>query len=242
MNGTTTSRKPPRGQRGARRHAPKARMPEELHQPAGAPDSETRGRIAAAATRLFAARGFDGVSIEEICSAANANSAAVHYHFGSKEGLFRYIVQQFAAEKWASARKTLRPPSTRDELKVRLEIFMRQLIEAVVSQPDIFTIVQRWTETIKLVDKNFIRDGMAGNFATVVDFFRRSKKSGLVADDIDPFYAAVTIASIIGHTIRNAQMLKDFLGYSLEDEKTREQWIEQTVRIFLNGILEKGDR
>ena len=54
----------------------------------GPPDQETRQRLLEAAARLFAARGFTHVTVREICNAANANVAAVNYHFGDKLGLY----------------------------------------------------------------------------------------------------------------------------------------------------------
>jgi AcrR family transcriptional regulator len=48
----------------------------------------TKEQILLAAERLFAERGYDGVSLREIGTAAgSANNSAVQYHFGSKEQL-----------------------------------------------------------------------------------------------------------------------------------------------------------
>lgn len=55
----------------------------------------TRERIIEAAERLWAARGFDAVSVREITAAAGQrNNNALHYHFGSKEALFQTIAQR----------------------------------------------------------------------------------------------------------------------------------------------------
>lgn len=51
----------------------------------------TRERLLDAAEKLFAARGFSAVSTRMITDEAEANSAAMHYHFGSKEALIRAI-------------------------------------------------------------------------------------------------------------------------------------------------------
>jgi len=50
-----------------------------------------RTRILDAAERLFAARGFHGVSIRDITGAAGVDVALANYHFGSKQGLLEAV-------------------------------------------------------------------------------------------------------------------------------------------------------
>jgi len=57
------------------------------------PKATTRGRLVAAAERLFAEKGVVGASLRDITAAADANLAAVNYHFGSKEGLLRAVLE-----------------------------------------------------------------------------------------------------------------------------------------------------
>jgi len=49
---------------------------------------ETRQRLLAAAAEVFAEKGFWETTHAEICQKAQANTAAVNYHFGSKENLY----------------------------------------------------------------------------------------------------------------------------------------------------------
>jgi len=54
-----------------------------------------RRQILDAALQLFAERGLQGVSLREIRIAANqGNAAALQYHFGSKEGLLRALLER----------------------------------------------------------------------------------------------------------------------------------------------------
>lgn len=53
---------------------------------------DTKDRILDAAERLFSSQGVSGVSLRSITSAAEANLAAVSYHFGSKEGLIKAVL------------------------------------------------------------------------------------------------------------------------------------------------------
>jgi AcrR family transcriptional regulator len=59
-----------------------------------APTSDTRDRILDAAEGLFVEHGFDGTSMRMITSAANANLAAVNYHFGSKDALVQAVFRR----------------------------------------------------------------------------------------------------------------------------------------------------
>lgn len=62
-----------------------------------AASADTRHRLIDAAAKLFADRGFENVTVREICKASSANVAAVNYHFGDKAGLYRAVVT-FAIE------------------------------------------------------------------------------------------------------------------------------------------------
>jgi AcrR family transcriptional regulator len=58
--------------------------------------TDTKEQIISVAERLFAERGFAGTTLRNLVSEAGVNLAAVHYHFGSKEDLFRAVVARFA--------------------------------------------------------------------------------------------------------------------------------------------------
>jgi AcrR family transcriptional regulator len=45
-----------------------------------------------AAERLFAESGLEGISLRRVAAAAGVNSAAVHYHFGSREALVEAVL------------------------------------------------------------------------------------------------------------------------------------------------------
>ena len=47
----------------------------------------TKQRLLSSTERLFASRGFAGVTMREVAERAQTNIASAHYHFGSKEGM-----------------------------------------------------------------------------------------------------------------------------------------------------------
>ena len=92
--------------------------------------TETSEQVLAAATTLFAERGYDGVSVRDICTAADVSANAVHYHFGSKQGLYQKIIERFGLAKQETAERVLTgTPVDVAELSTRLEIFARETLE-----------------------------------------------------------------------------------------------------------------
>ncbi|HET7884040.1 MAG TPA: CerR family C-terminal domain-containing protein, partial [Acetobacteraceae bacterium] len=59
---------------------------------------EARRRILDAALELFAINGFEGASTRSIAETACVNLPAIQYYFGSKEGLYRAVIEQFSEQ------------------------------------------------------------------------------------------------------------------------------------------------
>jgi AcrR family transcriptional regulator len=78
-------------------------------------------RIVLAAERLFALHGIDGVSLRQISAeSGSSNNSAVHYHFGSKEGLIAAIFHH-RLPQLISERRLLTARCDPDDLRSRFE-------------------------------------------------------------------------------------------------------------------------
>ena len=86
---------------------------------------ETRLRLMAAASEEFAQHGFANARVRHIVDQAQANLAAVNYHFGGKEGLYR------ATLAFLADRRAPRAPARRPGIspRMRLERRVFRLIE-----------------------------------------------------------------------------------------------------------------
>jgi len=55
---------------------------------------DSASQLLAAGERLFASRGFLGVSVGDLVAAANVTRPVLYYHFGSKEGLYAAVTEK----------------------------------------------------------------------------------------------------------------------------------------------------
>ena len=107
-------------------------------------DLETRGRLLAAAERMFADHGFGNVTVRDICRVAHANVAAVNYHFGDKLGLYREVLQTAIDRIRATneaAREAGEGRSAEERLRRSIVIFVTRLLRS--GHDTVHRLVQR---------------------------------------------------------------------------------------------------
>jgi AcrR family transcriptional regulator len=94
-----------------------------------------RERLLDAAARLFAERGFNGVSVREIAAAAEVNLGVIPYYFGTKENLLQEVFQRLFSPVLAERRSRIKgifehcgdaTPDIRELLRAALEPVFRQ--------------------------------------------------------------------------------------------------------------------
>lgn len=92
---------------------------------------ETRNKLIECAGRLIADQGYDRTTSKEICKMAGANLAAVNYHFGSRDGLYRAVLENvFTHTLPLSELKEVAGAdlSPREKLKNFMKIYLKEAI------------------------------------------------------------------------------------------------------------------
>ena len=79
--------------------------------------AERREQLLEIARTLFAERGFEGTSIEEISARAGVSKPIVYEHFGGKEGLYAVVVDREVRHLLALMRSSLTTGRPRDLLE-----------------------------------------------------------------------------------------------------------------------------
>jgi AcrR family transcriptional regulator len=112
----------------------------------GADPEATRQALMRAAAPLFAVKGYDGTSVDEIARAASANKASISYHFGGKEALYGAILKARVVGFAARLRAAIEPHARAEE---RLRAYVKCFADTVSETP----------ETVPLIVHEMLRGG-----------------------------------------------------------------------------------
>lgn len=100
--------------------------------------SESKQRMLEAAFRRFAARGYHGTSVRDICDGAGMNVCAVNYHFGTKEQLWQAVCEHTSETLIGIITSSMdfrRPPAE------AIPVFVDALVDALLERPELLRIV-----------------------------------------------------------------------------------------------------
>ncbi|POM27110.1 HTH-type transcriptional repressor KstR2 [Actinomadura rubteroloni] len=101
---------------------------------------ERREQLLDIGRTLFAARGLDGTSVEEIAAAAGVSKPVVYEHFGGKEGLYAVVVDREFEKLLALVAEAL---TSAIHYRRKLESAALALLEYIEENPDGFRILVR---------------------------------------------------------------------------------------------------
>jgi len=90
---------------------------------------ERRQQLLDISRRLFAERGLDGTSIEEIAAQAGVSKPVVYEHFGSKEGIYAVVVDREVERFLTMATQLLEGEDTREKFEAAAVTLLRYIEE-----------------------------------------------------------------------------------------------------------------
>jgi AcrR family transcriptional regulator len=193
---------------------------------------DTRERILQVATGLFAKNGVEGTSIRMIAAEAEANQAAVNYHFGSKDQLFETVVRETIVGMRAVMEAAVASPGTYTE---RFRRMVRDVVEGLWARRQCVCIVKGVMLHGGARLPPPLREEMARNMRTLAEFVAEGMREETLRRG-DPRLAVVSLMGSILHAISVAPAIADGMGLDLADADTRAAFAAQHADVMLRGL------
>ncbi|HOC13081.1 MAG TPA: TetR/AcrR family transcriptional regulator [Propionicimonas sp.] len=132
--------------------------------------AERREQLIDVARALFAERGLEGTSVEEIAAHAGVSKPVVYEHFGGKEGLYAVVVDREVRTLHDAIRTALTTP--RANPRALIELGALALLDYIDDHPNGFRIISRDSSATS----------PEGSFATILSDIA-SRVEGLLANE-----------------------------------------------------------
>lgn len=198
---------------------------------------DVRTQILTHATRLFAERGYDGTSVQEIADAVGIRKPSLLYHFKSKDQLRENVISEMLAH-WNALLPTLLMKATREE---RFEATMDALCEFFIEDPDRARIILRETldrpERMQALLAEFVRPWIA----LIAEQLERAKSQGMVRSDIDAEAYAVQVIAMAVSGTAVIDTLETILPGDVVRGTTRERHVRELTRVARSSLYTDQD-
>jgi AcrR family transcriptional regulator len=185
--------------------------------------SERREQLIEIARTLFAERGFDGASVEEIAARAEVSKPVVYEHFGGKEGLYAVVVDREMSALLDGITTSL-TQSTNNQSRLRVERVALALLTYVDEHTDGFRILIRDSPaSISSGSYSTLLNDAIGQVSSILagDFSRRG---------LDPETAPLYAQALVGSVSMTAQWWLDVR------EPKKEVVAAHLVNLCWNGL------
>jgi len=208
-------------------------------RPTAGASEDARELLLKAAIPLFAKKGYAGTSVKDIADRAGVNVSLVSYHFDGKEGLYRTCIENFGKNRLAATERILQPAATREEFRVRLEMFIDDLMVWFDEEPDLCSIVQREAEMGFEMTRDVFEQTFVKIFMTFIGFVEAGQKKKYLRHDLDTEIAGRFFFIGLVHITQKDEKAKKLLGISLEDPAYRKKMKNQLSLLFFEGMQAK---
>jgi len=193
--------------------------------------SATQAELIAVATDEFAEKGLAGARVEEIAARTATSKHMIYYHFGSKDGLYRAVLER-AYDEFRVAEGSL----DYDDLSAidALSALVGATFDVHASQPQIVRIIMAENmncgQQIRSIDSFKQRELALETMRRILD---RGAMEGTLKSGLDPLQIHLTVSALCFHYIANAHTF----GHVFElDAHSPEQKIARRAEIVATVI------
>ncbi len=162
--------------------------------------SDARENILESARKLFAEKGFDGVSMEDIAQASGVRKSLIYYYFPSKELLFEEVwvkVIDELEEELFGSQNFEEEGKTQSGILAIIKNLIRKYVEFAMNKKELMDLIAR--EKLNVLDENKNLSKARNRYESLMEKVQKVFEIGKqkdVLNDVEPETAVQIVSSI----------------------------------------------
>lgn len=202
---------------------------------------ETERRIFDAAAAVFAELGYSGATLDRIAADARCSKALIIRYFGTKQDLYRTVVNSRYAE--LSQREAFHALSEADNVADLLRGILSDLFAFNREHPSFARLVS-WENLngAEHLDPKTARAARGPGWAKLRSILEDAKAKGMVRGDVDVARLVYALQAITVVYFSNRHTMKILTGFSFESPDTMKSFVDFYAELLAQGIAADGGR
>ena len=191
---------------------------------------DLRNRLIFTATRLFAERGLNGVSIRELSTVAGVSISMISYYFGGKESLYSSVLQ----EQFAGFEHVEEIDKAGSESLAKIEAYIRWVIVRHRNNP---YLLRFYTSELTNPTQFFpliVQPAIGKVIQFLVQIIEEGIAENKFRKDLNPIDTVLAMAGMVNYYFLSMLATKELVNHSAERD---EELIRHYMDIFTKGIL-----
>ncbi len=183
------------------------------------------------AERLFARKGYRGVSVRELARAAGVRPFTIQHHFGSKLGLYQSVLSRWDGEVLALLSGILEQGG---DFATVVEAVVDELFEFFLSKRDWVAVSARaalgegLSKRVSLQEQSWVR---------FIDSTMRDRRLGALKLDLGLFL--ITVEGILHHHVLSEAHYRQLYGKDVTDPRLKRK-TKQHLETVILALVEAG--
>lgn len=191
-------------------------------------DNTTKATIFKAAARLFAEKGYNGVSMREISERSGVTKPTIYYYFGNKEGIYRTLISEALTYHTEDLKQIA---SLNIPVKQKLLELMKRRFQVSLRYPEL-------TKFVLEVFAHYERLPCLAGFETSVaahgKIFEEMIREGINSGEFGASAKPELVVHVIGAVLMHFLMLQ----LNSPDQILSDQLAEDLVELLFKGLNE----
>ena len=195
---------------------------------------ELSGRILDAATRLFAAHGFEGTSLQDIADAVGIRKPSLLYHVESKDALRRRVLEQMLSHWNEVLPRLLRAAASGPD---QFDATVSETLAFFTADPDRARLLVREVLDRPAEMAGLIRDYVAPWVEVVCDYIRKGQEQGRVYPDVDPEAYVAQVINLVVNSVATFHCIGVVAPAPAPEGRMADRYITEILRVAKSSLF-----